>query len=264
MAKEIRGTLYKVTGAHGESIYGGNFAYDLPKGKKPGKWAHFNGTPVTCESGFHLVDWQNIDTWLSENCRIWKAEYKSLHGDDLDEVHYKLDGKIAVSHVRLLEEVQTPQWFLDLVDFGKRLRSAKFLSFDGILPERCQVISSATADRYTEFYDCDNLPRSFLDDRGARIRSNTVRIYANDVIMPFVNIAYPDQVSTRSLRNEIVFYALSNIAFADARAFTSDPYMLKATAETKETAKRRMEVWLAGYIPIGVNGDGLMEVYNLS
>jgi hypothetical protein len=49
-----RATFYKVLGANGQSVHGGEFLWPLPDGE-PGKWVEFNGDILLCRRGFHLT-----------------------------------------------------------------------------------------------------------------------------------------------------------------------------------------------------------------
>jgi hypothetical protein len=101
--------LYKVLGALGQSIHGGNGTWFLPQDDQPGEWMPaIQGPLEICARGYHLTS--DPFQWWTLGARVFEAEWKS---GDLD----KSGDKYAVRDVRLLREAN---W----ADFGVYLDGA--------------------------------------------------------------------------------------------------------------------------------------------
>ncbi|MBU6232588.1 hypothetical protein KGP36_08240, partial [Patescibacteria group bacterium] len=68
-------SLYKVLGADGRSIHGGNAVWHLPSGGRPGKWMPAVAGPSTaCGTGYHLAEIAELLNWIQRDCRIYSSE----------------------------------------------------------------------------------------------------------------------------------------------------------------------------------------------
>ena len=92
-------TLYKVLGPQAEPVHGGNGAWHLPRGKRPGKWMPEVASPKCCARGYHLVELQALLEWLRADCTIWEAEGRGAS-------HTDGSGKTSYAQARLLRRVQ--------------------------------------------------------------------------------------------------------------------------------------------------------------
>lgn len=120
--------LYKILEA-GKSCHGGNLAWSLPKGKKPGKWHSVEGDLKLCENGIHLTD--RPAAWFRWNCEIYEAEASG-------EVIWDRDSnKCVVRKARLLKKLPSPTWWTDAHHFvEKDIPSVPWMKPDGKpLPE---------------------------------------------------------------------------------------------------------------------------------
>ena len=95
--------LWKVTGANGEAIHGGNFTYDLPKWSRTKGWVPGAWTPkvkvVPCESGYHGCRDQDLLHWCHGE-RIWAMESRGkvvVHRDGVPG-----ESKVVCESVRLV------------------------------------------------------------------------------------------------------------------------------------------------------------------
>lgn len=92
-------TLYKCTRAGGLSTHAGDYAWDRPRGRRPGKWQPpIAGELVPCENGYHLCRAEHLIDWLNDE--LWVAETKDpepLDGGD----------KVVVRTARLVSRVET-------------------------------------------------------------------------------------------------------------------------------------------------------------
>ncbi len=91
--------LYKVLGSDGNAIHGGNGAWHLPHGKRPGKWMPEVARPTCCTRGYHLVELPALAEWLAADCTIWEAEGRGAS-------HTDGSGKTAYAQARLLRRVR--------------------------------------------------------------------------------------------------------------------------------------------------------------
>jgi hypothetical protein len=91
----MKETLYKVLGAKGQPYHGGSGEWNLPNGKKPGKWMPEIEVIQPCVRGYHLCRVQDLSQWLGP--RLFVAEAKGNRIDCSD--------KIVVGQARLLYEV---------------------------------------------------------------------------------------------------------------------------------------------------------------
>ena len=90
------GQLYKVL-VDGKSCHGGDLAWSLPEGDKPGEWHDVTGDLVVCRVGLHLTD--DPARWWRPGCTVYLAEArgKALGSCDTSE-----DRKVCVRGARLL------------------------------------------------------------------------------------------------------------------------------------------------------------------
>ena len=102
--------FYKVLGAEGQAIHGGELRWSLPQGDQPGEWHTVTGRIVVCQHGLHLTT-RPIHFWLAGS-RVFEAEWR---GDaDQSELERAGSEKIAVREARLLCEVDWGEfcvWF---------------------------------------------------------------------------------------------------------------------------------------------------------
>lgn len=85
--------LYKVINTDGTAYHGGSGAWNLPKGKRPGKWMEpIKGGLVPCKNGYHLCRDSDLLDWLGP--AIFEAEHKGELVEASD--------KVVVRHARLL------------------------------------------------------------------------------------------------------------------------------------------------------------------
>ena len=113
---------YKVL-IDGKSIHGGNLEWDLPKGKKPGKWHSVNGKILKCQSGLHLTT--KPYKWFKWGADVFEAEGKGIHDGDED--------KIAFKSARLIKKLDKQSWLIDAEIFVDSIKNIKWFS-NGKLP----------------------------------------------------------------------------------------------------------------------------------
>ena len=119
--------FYKVVGASGESLHGGNLTWSLPNGDKPGKWHSVKGEIEVCVNGLHLVNESHIADWLKPHSRIFEAEYRGA----TDSSEYEDSGKVAVRSARLVREIAPPTWWQKSMTFIDSIPSTPFFKPDG-------------------------------------------------------------------------------------------------------------------------------------
>ena len=90
-------TYYKVLNADGTPCNGGSGTWNLPHGKRPGKWMPEIANIIPCSRGYHLCEPKHLIHWLGPT--IWEAEG---HGHAIAQ-----DGKIVFAQARLLRRVTT-------------------------------------------------------------------------------------------------------------------------------------------------------------
>jgi hypothetical protein len=94
--------LYKVL-VDGKSCHGGNHTWDLPNGKKPGKWQTIAGAAlVMCHVGFHITDGDGLATWWKQGATAYEVE---VDGDTPECRGIGDERKVVVGKVRLLRVV---------------------------------------------------------------------------------------------------------------------------------------------------------------
>ena len=90
-------TLYKVTGEEGKACHGGSGSWNLPHGKRAGKWMpEVTGPVVPCSNGYHLARRKDLIEWLGPV--IWIAEG---NGDCVKD-----DFKVVYRRARLISRVE--------------------------------------------------------------------------------------------------------------------------------------------------------------
>ncbi len=87
--------LYKVLNLNGSPCHGGSGSWNLPHGKRTGKWMPEVQDIELCECGYHLCRKQDLVLWLGP--AIYEAEYRGdiLEGSD----------KVVVSEARLISRL---------------------------------------------------------------------------------------------------------------------------------------------------------------
>ena len=68
---------YKVLSVNGEPCHGGSGRWNLPKGKRRGKWMPVINDIVPCIAGYHLVTRGQLTWWLGVT--LWEAEGRGEH-----------------------------------------------------------------------------------------------------------------------------------------------------------------------------------------
>ena len=89
--------LFKVLAIGGEAHYGGTGKWNLPAGKRPGKWMTPIENPVPCVRGYHLCRETDLIHWLGPV--IYEAEARGIIVED--------DKKIVAAEARLIRRVTT-------------------------------------------------------------------------------------------------------------------------------------------------------------
>jgi hypothetical protein len=78
--------FYKVLGGGGEPCNGGSGKWNLPKGKRPGKWMPKIQGIVPCERGYHLCRAEDLMFWLNEEIYEAEGRGKSIRHDNSKDV----------------------------------------------------------------------------------------------------------------------------------------------------------------------------------
>lgn len=104
-----RATFYKVLGANGQSVHGGEFHWPLPDGR-PGKWVEFNGDILLCRRGFHLTTspyywWDKLGVRLFIAEVDWSEPFEFAAGSMLNGDM----AKVAVRRCRLRREATSTE-----------------------------------------------------------------------------------------------------------------------------------------------------------
>jgi hypothetical protein len=88
--------LWKILNDNGSCCHGGNGKWNLPKGKRPGKWMPvIKGDIKPCRNGYHLCRSKDLLGWL--NATIYEAEAGSERVAETN--------KVVVRKARLLRKV---------------------------------------------------------------------------------------------------------------------------------------------------------------
>src|SRR5438132_6653195 len=104
-------TLYKVLAENGSAFHGGNGTWNLPKGKRPGKWMEPIVDPVPCQRGYHLCRLADLPQWIGPTIYVAEGRGDSVdHGD-----------KVVFSQARLVsrtvwDKAAMVQWAADCAE----------------------------------------------------------------------------------------------------------------------------------------------------
>lgn len=93
-------------------------AWDLPEGKRPGKWHEVKGYIIPCENGLHLTDYDHIGIWFMPGCQIFEVETrgKCIRSGD----------KWVAGAVRLIKSVPMPDYLLKAFAFVDTVKNIPF------------------------------------------------------------------------------------------------------------------------------------------
>ncbi|MCA1670326.1 MAG: hypothetical protein LC793_23680, partial [Thermomicrobia bacterium] len=95
-------SYYKVL-VDGKSAHGGDYAWSLPHGEKPGQWTPTIAHPRICETGWHLTTAPM--RWAKIGMQVYAAQPGAIRDHKGD--------KIVTTRTRLLREApeMTPDWW---------------------------------------------------------------------------------------------------------------------------------------------------------
>jgi hypothetical protein len=221
--KEETKKLYKIL-VDGKSCHGGNLAWSLPEGDKPGEWHTVEDKLKICESGLHLTT--ERFNWYKWGCTAYEAEAKDIASWDGD--------KCVAKSVRLIKEVPHPKWWTDTVSWVDTLKNISWLKPDGKPNKEWKLYPTRAAAR--------NAARNAAWD-AAR---NAVWDAARNAVWNAVWDA------ARNAARNAAWDAARNAAWDaawDAALYARGMIVADIKLEEKHRAhiKKRMEVWQKGY-----------------
>lgn len=98
---------YKTTRRDGTPLYGHyKFRYNLPRGKRPGKWHVHEGCLSMCHSGFHVT--QTPKHWQILGMRLFKVEATGFDKPYIPWYvkHRKPEVKSVCRSIRFVKEIR--------------------------------------------------------------------------------------------------------------------------------------------------------------
>lgn len=240
--------LYKVL-VDGKSCHGGTMEWSLPKGKKPGKWHHYEGDIKICDAGLHLTT--EPFKWYKWGCTAFEAEAKDIIAWEND--------KCVARSVRLLKPIEHPKWWTDTMAWIDTLKDIAWLKPDGNPNPEWKLFPTRAAARDAAWAAA----RAAAGDAAGAAARDAAGDAARDAAWDAALDAALD--ATRAAAWAAAWDAARDAALDaawDAALYARGMIVADLKLESKHRThiKQRMEVWQKGY-GLLCDVDGVLYVY---